>query len=175
MRLRCSQFQGPRCQGRPGISLLEVLVALAIFLFSIVVISQMVDTAARTAQRAQRLSRAGLLAESVLSELAAGVRQMSSTSGDQVVEGDAHWTATIAVQPEAWSNVDVDGQFVAGLNSVQVTVTWSSGYGDEVSYTVSRVLLDPRVQQPNPNLAASTPRGKSGATTGGTAAGGTTP
>src|SRR5262249_38123538 len=45
---------------RRGISVLEVLTALAIFMLSIVVISQMVDSAARTAMRSKRLTQAGI-------------------------------------------------------------------------------------------------------------------
>jgi type II secretory pathway component PulJ len=153
MRLRSH----PRRLVRPGISLLEVLAALAIFLFSIIVISQIVDSAARTAQRAQRLSRAALLADSLMSELAAGVRPMSSSGNEQVVDGDTHWTASVSVQPESWSNVDVDGQLLNGLNVVQVTVTWKGDTGETTEYTLSRVMMDPRLQLPSSSIPATKP------------------
>jgi Tfp pilus assembly protein PilV len=149
-------------------SLLEVLTALAIFMLSVVVISQMVDAAAQTAQRAQRLSRAGLYAESKMAELIAGIEPLQNTSGQMLEEGGPGWTYSVQVEPESWTQVDLEGTQVAGLNLVSVTVAFNNGRAMQaVEQTLTRVVLDPRLRVPAtaPTISTSTSTG-TGTTTG---------
>ncbi len=142
---------------RSGLSLLEVLTALAIFMLSVVVISQMVDSASRTAFRSQKLTKAALLAESKMAELSWGIEPLQSAGATSYDIGEPGWSYAIEVEPENWSNVQVDGQAVAGLNLVHVTVTWTRpGGGDEIDYTLSRMMLDPRLRAPAAQQTATT-------------------
>jgi Tfp pilus assembly protein PilV len=155
---------------RAGLSLLEVLTALAIFLLSVVVISQMVDSASRTAQSAQRVTQAAILAESMMNEIAAGIQPMASVGEQLIPEAGPEWTVSVLVEPQDWSSVPVDNVNINGLNNVSVTVRWNSASGVEAEYTLSRVLLDPRIRVPAAETAAAT----STTDTGGGSSGGTT-
>jgi prepilin-type N-terminal cleavage/methylation domain-containing protein len=141
---------------RRGLSLLEVLVALAIFLLSIVAISQMVESGSRTALRAQRLTRAALFAESKMAELAAGVLPLTPTANEPVPEAEPGWQISVEVAPESWSNVTINGVAMNAVNLIHVTVAFVNASGaTEITHSVSRVLMDPRLKQPDPNFAAA--------------------
>jgi type II secretion system protein I len=136
---------------RSGLSLLEVLTALAIFMLSVVVISQMVDSASRTAFRAQKQTKAALLAESKMAELAWGIEPLESTGQQDYADPEPGWSYSVTVTPENWSNTEVDGQSLSGLSTVHVTVVWTNPRGtDAIEYTLSRMLLDPRLRAPAP-------------------------
>jgi type II secretory pathway pseudopilin PulG len=151
---------------RRGLSLLEVLTALAIFMFSVVVISQMVDSASRTALRAQKLTQAALQCESVMAELSSGVLPLQTTGETPLPELGDQWTYTVVCEPQDWANVPIDGQTVAGLQVVHVTVTWSPQDGDDLQYTLSRVMLDPRVRVPAAEATTTSTSTSTGSSTG---------
>jgi hypothetical protein len=130
-------------------SLLEVLTALAIFMFSVVVISQIVDSASRTALQSQRLTQAALLCESKMAELVAGVLPLQSTGYVPLEEAGEQWSYAVETEPQDWTNVSIDGQSSPALYVVHVTVLWKAGgSSEEIEYTLSRVILDPRVRVP---------------------------
>jgi hypothetical protein len=142
---------------RKGLSLLEVLTALAIFLFSVVVISQIVDSASRTAIQSQRLTQAALLCESKMAELAAGVLPLQSTGLMPIEEAGEQWSYAVECEPQDWTNVTVDGQSTTGLYVVHMTVLWQSGRpNEELEYSLSRVILDPRIRVPAAEATTTT-------------------
>ena len=134
---------------RKGLSLLEVLTALTIFMFSIVVISQMVNTSSRMAVESRRLTQAALLCESKIGELVSGLLPLESTPPQPIAEADERWTYEVVAEPQAWTTVPIDGESIPGLHIVHVTVAWQTSQGtDRLQYTLSRVILDPRVRVP---------------------------
>lgn len=116
---------------RKGMTLLEVMVALAIFLFSLVAISQLTNMATAQAVEIQFRSRATRLAESKLNEYVAGVRSLQSGgSGNFDLEPDWQW------------NADVQQQSMAqGL--YYVTITVSHNNSGKYDTTLSQYILDP--------------------------------
>ena len=157
------------CRRRAGLSLLEVLVALAIFFMSIVVISQMVDQASRTAQKAARLTKASLHAESVMAEVTAGIRPMAPSGQEPLPDSEDGWVVMVDAQPESWTQVPSGIGTGSGLHLVHVTVAWMNSAGaPETEFTLSRVLLDPALRQSptfgvpgQPGGAAALPSGTS--------------
>ncbi|MER3415980.1 MAG: hypothetical protein C4297_07185 [Gemmataceae bacterium] len=142
---------------RKGLSLLEVLATLAVFMLSVVVLSQIVDSAARTARRSERLARAALLAESKLAELSAGLMPLVNAGPEPFVEEqEPGWSWTVTCSPETWSSTSVGGQGVIGLYSVQIVVTWQ-GEGEPIEYTLSSVILEPSLR--SAPTASQLPRG----------------
>jgi hypothetical protein len=130
-------------------SLLEVLTALAIFMFSVVVISQMVTTSSRMALESRRLTQAALLCESKIGELVSGLLPLESSPPQSIPEADPHWTYEVVCEPQDWTSVPIDGENIPGLSIVHVTVVWKTDQGtDEMQYTLSRVILDPRLKVP---------------------------
>ena len=147
-----SQSQGrPATQpasARAGLSLLEVLTALAIFFMSIVVISQMVDQATYNAKKAARLSKAATLADTVLAEIGAGARPLSSSGQESIPDAETGWFCTVETQPESWTQLQESIGSGFGLHLVNISVVWQNTAGyPEVEYKLSRVLLDPALKQ----------------------------
>jgi type II secretory pathway pseudopilin PulG len=116
---------------RPGITLLEVLGATAIFLMSIVAIGELMSSSTDQALEVQFRSRATRLCQSKLNEFAAGVEQLSgATEGDFEEEG---WSWKAEVTP--------DGS-AANLYKVQVTVSRDTSRGP-VEVTMAQFVFDP--------------------------------
>src|SRR5947209_359815 len=97
---------------RTGLSLLEVLVALAIFLFSIVALHQALNIGTSNAVDMQQHMQAAQLAQSKMAEVYVGAVPMSSQA-DTPFDEDPDYT---------WS-LDAEPGTVANLWNVTVTVT----------------------------------------------------
>jgi type II secretory pathway pseudopilin PulG len=137
---------------RPGITLLEVLGATAIFLTSIVAIGELMSSSTDQALDVQFRSRATRLCQSKLNEFAAGVEQLNgATEGDFEEEEGWSWKA----------DVTPDGS-AANLYKVQVTVTHDSARGP-VEVTMAQFVFDPLQRG---QLTASTTTDTSGSGTG---------
>jgi type II secretion system protein I len=155
---------------RPGMSLLEVLGATAIFLMSIVAIGELMSSSTDQAVEVRYRSRATRLCQSKLNEFASGVEQLSgATSGDFDEEAGWSWKA----------DVTNDGT-AANLYKVTVTVTRDSPTGP-VEIAMSQYIFDPlqrgqlTATQSTPDTSASgsgSGTGSSGSGSGGASGGG---
>jgi type II secretion system protein I len=150
-----------------GLTLLEVILSLAIFVMSLAVISKLVELGVRASQYAQLQSRAVMLAESKMGEFVAGIMPLDSASGDTFIEDPAwQWQAAISDGP------------VDGLRWVSVTVFPASTgelatNRERIEFTLSRWLLDPSYTA-DLDLAASSATTESTSSTGTGSTGGTT-
>ncbi len=122
---------------RRGLTLLEVIIALAIFVGSVAVVSKLVALGVRFAEHSQLQTRAVMLAESKMGEIVAGIVTLTGTSGDTFAD-DPAWQ---------WQLATSDGP-VDGLKWVSVSV-FPSATGElatnreGVEFTLSRWLFDP--------------------------------
>src|SRR3954447_23656743 len=108
-----------RSSARGGMTLLEVLLALAIFLFSLIAISALFTTATNQAVEIQYRSRATRLAQSKMAEYVAGVRSLT-TAGQGNFDEEPEW---------AWqADIEQDG---AAQNLYRVTITVSRDTPDK--------------------------------------------
>ena len=151
---------------RRGLTLLEVILGLAIFVGSLAVISKLVELGVRGAEYAQLQTRAVMLAESKMGELLAGIVTLDSASGDTFPE-DPAWQWTLSS-----SNGPVDG-----LVWVSITVYPSSTgelalHRERLEFTLSRWLFDPAFSAELDATAAST-SSSSTSTSSGTSTSGT--
>jgi general secretion pathway protein I len=121
---------------RGGLTLLEVVISLAIFLFSLAAIAQLIRSASDRAMQAQFRQRAVFLCQSKLSEFAAGVQPMGSQGDTPFDDPDSAWH---------WS-ANCDNSTATGLWTVQVTVTGPEGASNGVSVTLTQMMLDPTVR-----------------------------
>lgn len=119
---------------RQGVSLLEVVIALAIFVATYAVISRIVHTGTRAAVEALAENEAVMRGERVMNEILAGVQPFSS-SGPNYFEDDSNWSwkADIADGP----NVD--------LKQITVTVTKLENRQEVVTETLVRYTRDPQL------------------------------
>jgi Tfp pilus assembly protein PilV len=146
---------------RPGISLLEVLGATAIFLMSIVAIGQLMSMATDQALEVQFRSRATRLCQSKLNEFSSGIESVTgSTSGEFEEEQGWSWKAEVTNDGSA-----------ANLYKVEVTVTRDSPSG-LIEVTMAQFVFDP---QQRGQLTASTSTTDTSSSSGSSGSGTTTP
>lgn len=135
---------------RAGMTLLEVIVALAIFLFSLVAISQLFTTATNQAEDIANQSRATRLAQSLLGEYVAGVRSLSSNpSGTFDDEPEWEWSSDVQADSSA-----------QGLYIVTINVSRGTNRG-RVETKLSQYVFNPR----NKGSIGTTPAATSDSTT----------
>jgi general secretion pathway protein I len=120
---------------RPGFSLLEVLVALAIFLFALVGIGRLITWGGDQALEVKFKSQATKLCQAKLSEVIAGAVALSSQS-DVPLDEDPSWT---------WSLDAEQGNF-PGLWNVTVRVNRTRPGGARLEASLSRMVLDPSLR-----------------------------
>ena len=126
--------RSPAC--RPGMSLLEVMVALAIFIMSLAALGQLVQLGLDQAVEADHQTTAARLAQSKLAEFEAGALPVDGGSGtfaDQETSPDG----TVLWE---WKAVGTETDIP---NVFDVTVTVSTTTGNPFSLTLSQLVFDP--------------------------------
>ncbi|MCR9233508.1 MAG: prepilin-type N-terminal cleavage/methylation domain-containing protein [bacterium] len=122
-----------RKRTRAGLTLLEVLISLAIFLGALTALSQLIGIGSRAAVQAQLRTQAILKCQSKLAEVLAGAQPLESVS-QAAFEDEENWKWSLDVQPGAYENM------------LQLTVSvLYSGAGESVttSYQLTRQIRDP--------------------------------
>jgi type II secretion system protein I len=128
-------FRAARRRTPRGMTILEVLIALAIFLASAAAIAQLIGTGSQASTEARLEADAVLRAETVMNEIMGGVHLMQSIQG-QSFEDDPAWQ---------WSLTVGDGPHV-DLLRLDVTVTRQEPAGEpQISYTLSRLTRNPEL------------------------------
>ena len=130
---------------RAGLTLLEVLVALAIFLVSLIGIGQLITMGADRARDVQQQAESTRLCQSKLAEVVAGVVPVSSSQSSTPFDEDPNWE---------WS-MDSEQGSVTGLYSITVHVSRSRRDGSRVETALSQMVLDPSLRGSVGNVAAS--------------------
>jgi general secretion pathway protein I len=118
---------------RAGMSLIEVLVAMAVFLLCLVGIGRLVDSGTDRATEAKYQNTGTRLAQSKLAEVEAGVIPVSGgATGDFSDDGDDPWQWT------------VDSTETDIANTYDVIVTVSRPYrGQTFSVKLAQIVFDP--------------------------------
>lgn len=119
---------------RRGLSLLEVILALAILGMSLAIIGEMVRLGLRSSVATRDLTTAQLLCESKLAEIVAGVEPLAATSGAPL-DPEGLWTYT----------VQMESAQEEGLVTIQVTVQQATT-NRPVSFSLVRWMIDPGVE-----------------------------
>lgn len=121
---------------RRGLSLLEVVLALAILGVSLAVIGELIRLGTRAGEAARDDLEAQLICESIVNEIAAGAT-MPETLVDAPVDQLGEWLCSVESQA-------VDD---AGLMAVRVTVRRANASPSSVPpYTLTRWIIDPSVE-----------------------------
>src|SRR5262249_20479760 len=85
---------------RPGFSLLEVLVALTIFLFSLIALSQLLNVCADQVQETRYTNGAAQLLQTQMNRVISGEVTLNS-QGDSQFNEDADWSWSIDAQSDS--------------------------------------------------------------------------
>jgi type II secretion system protein I len=122
-----------RAKPARGITLYEVVIALAIFAGAIAALSQALSTATRAALQSRMESQAVLLCQTKLAEIVAGAVPSTSTGATAFTEsGLEGWTWSVEVTPAGHT----------GINQVSVTVNSNMVQDFDSSFTMSRLVRD---------------------------------
>ncbi|MCE9525942.1 MAG: type II secretion system GspH family protein [Planctomycetales bacterium] len=159
---------------RPGLTLMEVMLAIAIFGLALVAIGELIRIGSVSAAAARDLTEAQRLCNNVMAEVGAGIIPPDSTS-ETPVEGSEDWLYTLESRP-------LEEQ--EGMLWVSVTVQQDSAkYIRPAKFTLVRWMTDPAaIEAAKAEAAAAaeassatTSGSSSGATTSGGATGGSAP
>jgi hypothetical protein len=116
---------------RPGLSLLEILLSLAIFLLSLVAIGGLVDSGSERGVSAAMQAAGTRLAQSKLAEVESGAIPVSS-GGQGTFDDEPEWN---------WS---VESASAGVPNVYQVTVrTWREAGGRLYETVLTQMVFDP--------------------------------
>lgn len=130
---------------RSGISLFEVVLALAIFIGAMAAMAQILRTGSRAAIRAQLTSEAVILSELRMNELVSGVLPLESVSRAPF-DGKPNWFWT----------VNISDSNVPSLLKLEVIVEHQGDRGaSTVTYQLARLMRDPQVYVDAANEAAA--------------------
>ncbi len=123
-----------QCSRRRGLTLYEVVIALAIFAGAITALSQALTTATRAALQARLQSQAVLLCQTKMAEVVSGALPSSSGGESSFNEpGLEDWTY----------NVNVTAGAHAGINQVEITVrSRQAEQAVDASFTMTRLVRD---------------------------------
>lgn len=133
---------------RRAFTLLEVILALAIFMVSLAVLVQLTYLSMRNARIARDRTTAQLLCQSILSEVRAGSAPLEAVF-ESPVEND------FDVSRSGWLySIDVETIDEQGLLAVTVTVTRSQTAPNPVSVSLTQWMIDPEAEffQPGEDL-----------------------
>jgi Tfp pilus assembly protein PilV len=109
---------------------MEVMIALTIFLLSLVAIAGLVDMGMEREMEAQFQIRGARLAQSKMSEIVSGTLQMSSTSG--TFDTESEWSYDVTAEPFGPPNL------------YTVTVTVSRDYkGQKFQFVLTQMAINP--------------------------------
>ncbi len=130
---------------RPGLTLLEVILSLAIFLFSLVAIGHLMTVGAQRAADVRSQGRATQLAQSKLNEVLAGVLPLSGGEGNFDEDPDYTWS------------VQCQQENIPNLWDVSVKVERTNREGIHV--VLQQVIVDPTARGSASDATVSTDTG----------------
>jgi general secretion pathway protein I len=126
-----------RLRSRSGLSLLEIIISVAIFMASLAAIMEGLQIGRRSELSARLQSEAVLRSETVMGEILCGVNEASSAQGnpfDDDETGNWEWSAEVT---EAGTT---------GLLQVTVLVEHRPGGGEpNAAFTLVRFMRDPQL------------------------------
>ncbi|HLW66432.1 MAG TPA: prepilin-type N-terminal cleavage/methylation domain-containing protein [Gemmataceae bacterium] len=125
-----------RAPARSGFSLIEVLLAVAIFLLSLVALGQLMNMTSQMAIDVDHTNRANQLMQKQMNGVVSGSVPLSSQS-DTSFDEDSNWY---------WS-LDAQSDSTPSLWHVTVTVSHKTSSGDvDFQKSLSQMVLDPTIR-----------------------------
>ena len=136
---------------RKGTSLLEVIVATAIFVLAIAALGSLVDLSSDQAQIVKQRSLAMQICKTKMNEVSAGIIPMTGVQenlleGEDIPEGNPDWEWSLAV-------TDAPNVSVEGLSQVTVTVSWPDRKGVMRSESLTQIVMDVTIRGNNADAA----------------------
>ncbi len=122
---------------RRGLSLLEIILALALLAGFLTMLSDLVSVGTRSAAEARDLTRAQLICESILNEIVIGATPAEAVQ-QAAVPGYEEWFYSVMILPLEEES----------LESVQVTVFRNDqSSARPVEFSLTRWMIDPEIEE----------------------------
>jgi len=135
-RLNRQQSSAHRLMSRRGLTLLEVIVSVAIFLGSLTAILKILDNGRQSEILARMQSEAAIRCEAKMAEVIAGIEEPVSTGDQQFPDSDdGSWV---------WRMEVVDSGYT-GLLQITLTVERNIGSTPLASFSLDRFMRDPQL------------------------------
>ena len=119
---------------RYGFSLMEVILATAILLGSVVVLVELAGIGRHHAQSAQQRAIGQLLCQNKMNEMLAGVAPLESVQAEPlemaVSDGAAAFTEEVTTGPSWWYSVELTSTSMPALSAVRIVV-WQAVDADD--------------------------------------------
>ena len=160
-----SAARGSRKLRGLGLSLLEVVLALSVLGVSAAIMAQAMQLAVRNALRAQNLAHAELVAESVMSQVVAGILPAQATTW-----APYYSTSTLATPDSSWVYmITIVPAEIQGMMGIQIGVRDSSqpSVDQRPDYVVTQWIIDPSLGLDTPPDTTSTEDASGTGSTGG--------
>jgi prepilin-type N-terminal cleavage/methylation domain-containing protein len=160
---------------RRGLSLMEVVLALAILAVASAYLAQSMHMAVENALRSERRTQAEVIAESVMNQIVAGILPTSSVPWTPYSNPNAMGSPLTMTSSSQWmysvSNVETEVQGMIGL---QVAVMEAlEGRAQVADFYINRWIIDPNLGLDTPPTEEETAEtGTGSASTSGTSTGG---
>jgi prepilin-type N-terminal cleavage/methylation domain-containing protein len=149
---------------RDGLTLLEVIVSLAIFLLSIVAIGRLISLGSERALDASQRLEALQLAQSKLAEASVGAVDLTSET-----EGTFEHVTDSQGNPVWTWKLETAAASVSNLYNVTVRVSRTRANGDVVEVSLSQLIFDPYYRGTTvPSAAAAADAAAASSSTSGT-------
>lgn len=138
---------------RRGLTILEVMIALAIFLGSFIALGQLISNGATAYRKGTLQTEAAFRAESVVAEIAAGIAPLQATSETPFADDTTGaWTYSV----EMLETTEVD------LLAYVVIVNHTNNQGNiNATFRAQRFLRDPQIYLDAADAAADAEAGSS--------------
>jgi hypothetical protein len=134
---------------RPGLSLLEVILSLAILIMSLSALGLLIDIGSEHERVTRLTNTAARLAQSKLAEVEAGIVTFDTTEGE-FTDSDPGWSWTMTAEDQG-----------ANLHLVTITVSRDAG-GKRFEFRVAQMMLDPAVRGSASKMTRPTPASATG-------------
>lgn len=134
-----------RCQSRPGFTLLEVILALAVLAVALSIVGEANRMAQVTAEKAAAESEATMIAESVLAELSIGTMPLSNVTNVswEEVGRDPAWQYSVVVE-----QTEFTGLYAAQVKVTQLTQGQSTSANSlPIGFAILRWIVDPQADE----------------------------
>jgi prepilin-type N-terminal cleavage/methylation domain-containing protein len=135
---------------RRGFTLLEVMLALAILAGSLVVFGELARLGVQSAKTARDLTRAEMLCESIMSEIASGILSTDSVQGAEIIDPVSGTSASDTQGDDIAKWVySIDSETIDDDGLLLVKVTVKQDMPDlqrPVSFSLVRWMVDPSLQ-----------------------------
>ncbi len=141
---------------RRGLTLFEVVIALAIFLGAVVALSHLINVGTDRALDVQQQAQASMLCQSKLAEVLAGKEPVTGTNAFVAFGGDPYWSSLTKDENVNWTyNVESTPSGLGdNLYKVKVTVRLERPDGKIIDASLAQMVLDPALRGSTLDAAA---------------------